>query len=162
MLSHLRTLFLRDLDGLRAQIGLYPDDASLWQPVPGCPNAGGNLVLHLAGNLRHFVGAKLGATGYVRDRDAEFSTRGLSRRELLALVAETRSEVAATIAALDPAALDTPCELPGNRVTVTGLWLMHLSGHLAYHLGQIDYHRRTVTANPASAGMLPLQPLVGP
>jgi len=159
MLSHLETLFLRDLDGLRAEVELYPDDDTPWQAVPGCPNSGGNLVLHLVGNLRHFIGAKFGGTGYLRNRDAEFSTTGLSRQELVGLVDKARSEVATTLGSLDPAVLAAPCELPGNRVTVTGLWLMHLSVHLGYHLGQLDYHRRTVTGNPASAGMLPLQPL---
>jgi hypothetical protein len=162
MLTDLHTLFLRDIDGLRAQIELYPDDESPWKIVEGCPNTGGTLVLHLVGNLRHFIGATFGGTGYVRDRDAEFATRGVSRQDLLVLVAAARSEVSATLSALDPPVLSAPCDLPRGRLSTTGLWLMHLGGHLAYHLGQLDYHRRTVTGNSASANMLPLDPLVRP
>ena len=160
MIPHLQTLFIRELDTLAREVSLYPDDESLWKAVPGCPNPGGNLVAHLAGNLRHFVGARYGGTGYVRDRDAEFSVRGLSRDELLKLIGAARSEVGATLAALDPSVLSETHVAPGDRKVNTGLWLMHLAVHLGYHLGQIDYHRRTVTGNPAGVDAMPLQPLV--
>jgi hypothetical protein len=160
MIPHLQTLFARELDALVREVSLYPDDESLWKAVPGCPNAGGNLVAHLVGNLRHFIGAHYGKTGYVRNRDLEFSARGQSRDELLKLIGAAKSEVAATLAALDPAALGEPYVAPGDRKIETGLWLMHLAVHLGYHLGQIDYHRRTVTGNAAGADALPLQALV--
>ena len=162
MTEYLRIIFLREIDGLARQVALYPDDESLWRQVPGCPNSGGNLALHLAGNLRHFIGARLGNTGYVRNRDAEFSSRGMSRQEVLTLVAAARSDVSATLASLDEAALAAPTALPGpgDRVSSTGLWLTHLCAHLGYHLGQIDYHRRTVTGDATGADMLPVGPLV--
>jgi len=160
MIPYLQTLFARELDTLSREVSLYPDDESLWKGVPGCPNPGGNLVMHLAGNLRHFIGARLGGTGYVRDRDAEFSVRGLSRDELQKLIGAARSEVGATLSRLNPSALGEPHVAPGDRTIETGLWLVHLAVHLGYHLGQIDYHRRTVTGNPAGADAMPLQPLV--
>lgn len=160
MIPHLQTLFARELDTLAREVALYPDDESLWKAVPECPNSGGNLVTHLVGNLRHFIGAHYGGTGYVRDRDAEFSVRGLSRDELLKLIGAARAEVVATLSALDPSVLDETYIAPGDRKVLAGLWLMHLAVHLGYHLGQIDYHRRMVTANPAGADALPLQPLV--
>jgi len=160
MIPYLLALFARELDTLSREVSLYPDDESLWKAVPGCPNPGGNLVMHLAGNLRHFIGARLGNTGYVRDRDAEFSVRGLSHDDLQKLIGAARSEVAATLAALDPSVLGEPHIAPGDRKIETGLWLTHLAVHLGYHLGQIDYHRRTVTGNPAGADAMPLQPLV--
>ena len=162
MISHLQTLISRELDALVREVRLYPDDDSPWKSVPGCPNTGGNLTLHLVGNLRHFIGAKLGDTGYVRDRDAEFSTcGGLSRNDLLRLIEAARTEVSRTLSALTPSVLSQPHMAPGDRKIETGLWLMHLAVHLGYHLGQIDYHRRAVTADAASADALPLQPLVG-
>ena len=156
MLPHHLAILQRDLDGLASEIRLYPDDESLWRVVPGCPNAGGNLALHLVGNLRHFIGAKLGHTSYQRDREAEFSARGASRQELLMLVAAAKAEVSATLSALDQSALDVMMTLPGpgDRVATTGIWLMHLVAHLGYHLGQIDYHRRTITGDAAGANML--------
>lgn len=59
ILVHAR-IFARDLEVLEREVGLYPDDASLWKAVEGQPTLGGNLALHLAGNLRHFIGAVLG------------------------------------------------------------------------------------------------------
>jgi hypothetical protein len=162
MIPHLQTLISRELDALGREVQLYPDDESPWNAVAGCPNTGGNLTLHLVGNLRHFIGAVFGSTGYVRNRDAEFSTRGgMSRDELLKLIAAARSEVSATLSKLDASVLDKPHMAPGDRKIETGLWLMHLAVHLGYHLGQIDYHRRTVTGDAAGADALPLQPLVG-
>lgn len=159
MQADLSKLFLRDLDGLAAEVRLYPDDATVWHEVPGCPNSGGTLVLHLVGNLRHFVGAVLGGSGYVRQRELEFSTRGRSREELLALVAAARAEVAEALAKLDPAGLDAvyPITL-GDQSLPTGLFLLHLTVHLGFHLGQIDYHRRASTGDRTSAGVI--SPLV--
>ncbi|HYG82853.1 MAG TPA: hypothetical protein VD861_20825, partial [Pyrinomonadaceae bacterium] len=73
MIVDIRRIYLRDISTLRSELDLYPDDKSLWQTVPGLSNTGGTLVLHLAGNLRHFIGAQLGGTDYVRDRASEFS-----------------------------------------------------------------------------------------
>jgi hypothetical protein len=87
MLDHFRRVFLRDIDTLRREVELYPDDLAPWKEVPGLPNTGGTLAVHLVGNLRHYVGAQLGKTGYVRDREGEFSVRGLSRQAILQLVA---------------------------------------------------------------------------
>lgn len=160
MLNDLRQLFDRDIDGLRAQVELYPDDEALWRPVPGLPNVGGTLVLHAAGNLRHYIGAQLGNTGYVRDREAEFATRDLPRPDVLRLVSAARSEVQQTLSLLDPATLNTAYPLPvGDKTFITSLWLSHLSTHLAYHLGQLDYHRRVVTGDTRSAGVVSMQNL---
>ncbi len=84
MIDAIRRCMLRDLDGMLAELDGYPDDASVWALPDGIANSTGTLALHLAGNLRHFVGGQLGGTGYVRDRDAEFADRGLSRDELRA------------------------------------------------------------------------------
>ena len=71
-------LLRRELAALRRSVEAYPDDASVWALPPGVPNSAGTLVLHCAGNLRHFLGAVLGGDGYRRDRDAEFARRGVT------------------------------------------------------------------------------------
>jgi hypothetical protein len=163
MLTELATIFAREIDGLRAEIEHYPDDEALWREVPGCPNSGGTLALHMLGNLRHFIGAQLGNTRYVRQRDAEFSTRGLPRSEVLALVAAAGREVGQALSALDPDVLSRPCALPSSGTSITtGLWLLHLGSHLAFHLGQLDYHRRAATGIRTSAGAVAIQALVSP
>src|SRR4029078_9979483 len=97
-IPHLRRILLRDIDTLRREIELYPDDESVWREVPGLPNPGGTLVLHLVGNLRHYIGGFLGQSGYLRESPAEFSTRGTSRQELLRLIAAAHDEVDAALA----------------------------------------------------------------
>ncbi len=139
----LADLFDRDLQRLKAEIELYPNEADLWKTSGEVTNSGGNLSLHLAGNLRHFVGAVLGNTEYVRDRDAEFSTGGLAKTELLAGVDAALAEVSATLAKLsdDDLAATYPLEVFGKPMA-TAFFLTHLATHLNYHLGQINYHRR--------------------
>jgi hypothetical protein len=66
----------------RNEIEACPDDESLWRGIPGITNPGGNLALHIAGNMRHYFGKVLGRRAYVRNRPAEFAERGLSRREV--------------------------------------------------------------------------------
>ncbi len=127
----------------------YLDDASLWKPMPGVSNVGGTLVLHIAGNLRHFLGNVLGGVPYARDRDAEFSNRTATKAELLALMSETRDAVAATIPKLSNEILTKPFPIQiAGRTVSTADFVVHLASHLAYHLGQLDYHRRFVTGRP--------------
>jgi uncharacterized protein DUF664 len=136
----------RDLRTLAREVEAYPDDRLLWQQVPGISNVAGTLVLHLAGNLQHYIGARLGRTGYVRDRAAEFARRDVPRSDLLQQVEAARAAVRATLSG--PASPNPDAEFPemitGKRVA-TGDYLVHLSTHFTYHLGQIDYHRRVVT-----------------
>jgi uncharacterized damage-inducible protein DinB len=157
-------LLHRDLAAVQRELLAYPDDESPWQVVPGIANSGGTLALHLAGNLRHFVGATLGGTGYRRDRDAEFNERSLTRDALSAQLGDAMAQTAATLRALDANRLgdDFPVVM-GNGVTLRiDVMLVHLVAHTSYHLGQIDYHRRMTTGDSATVGALPLPALVGP
>ena len=145
-------LFDRDLTVLEREVALYPDDASLWKEVHGQPTLGGNLALHLAGNLRHFIGGVLGGSGHVRHREAEFDQRGLSRQVLIAEVRAAKEEVAAALAKLDPARLGEPFpEAIRGHELPTRMVLAHLLTHLSFHLGQLDYHRRAATGDRVSA-----------
>ena len=147
MIQELRSLMLRDLASLRQEVEAYPDEASLWRVLPGTTNPGGNLVLHLAGNLRFFLGAQLGGIAYTRDRDREFSARGLSRKALLAELDGAVQAVEAALGALDADILDRefPVLMGGRRLSVHQM-LITLVSHLGYHLGQVNYHRRAVAA----------------
>ena len=140
-------LYERDLNKLKAEIELYENEADLWKKPGDVPNSAGNLCLHLNGNLQHFFGAVLGATGYVRDRDAEFSSVGISREAMISDVESTLAVVKSTLAKLsdDDLAAIYPIEVFGKPMT-TGFFLTHLATHLDWHLGQINYHRRMVAA----------------
>lgn len=155
----LSVLIQRDIQSLRDQVEAYPDDDSLWLVPAGITNSAGNLALHLCGNLRHFIGGTLGETGYVRTRELEFSRRGLSRAELVAEIDATIEEVQAGFDKLSSPQLaaDFPAPIPDTRmVSMTGM-IVHLASHLTYHLGQIDYHRRLLTVNPATVDMLSIK-----
>jgi hypothetical protein len=69
--------------GFEREIELLPDDESVWRTVRGITNSASNLALHIAGNLQYYVGAVLGGSGYVRQRDLEFSRRSGTRREII-------------------------------------------------------------------------------
>ena len=151
------TILLRELAAVRRSVEAYPDDASVWRQPPGLPNAGGTLVLHVAGNLQHSVGAVLGGSGYVRDRDAEFSRRDVPRDTLLAEIDAAQDAVDRAMQAIDDDALARPYpERFNDRTFVTRDYLVHLTAHLAYHLGQLDYHRRVVTGDRRSVGAEPI------
>lgn len=148
--SHAQTLFLRELHAFCREIEAYPDDASVWAQPTGIANSAGTLALHIAGNIQHFIGAMLGQSGYMRDRPREFAARDLPRGEILHELNAAIRAVENGIPRLADDAFDGPFpEAIGGRTISTGAWLMHLLAHLAYHLGQVDYHRRIVTGSPS-------------
>ncbi|MFD2572006.1 DinB family protein [Spirosoma soli] len=140
------TLFARDLSRLSQQIDAYEDESTLWEIAPGIHNSAGNLCLHLIGNLNTYIGANLGNIPYVRDRPMEFSARYVSKASLLSDLEETKNRVRATLQNLTDGQLGDlfPDEVLGYPMTIH-YFLVHLAGHLNYHLGQIDYHRRLLT-----------------
>lgn len=150
----------RELGAVRRELEAYPDEASLWRLVPGMPNTGGTLALHLAGNLRHFFGAILGKDGYVRDRDAEFVRRDVPRADVLRGVDEALASVERTFGRLTDADLAAPYPEPiAKRRVNTGTFLLHLATHLAYHLGQLDYHRRAASGDARGVDAVPVREL---
>lgn len=157
-------LLVRELEACAREVLSYPDDESLWQTAPGVTNSTGNLALHLCGNLRHFVGASLGQTGYVRDRQLEFSTREGTRADVASELRATSRTVSETLARLNDDALDQRMpEAPNGMVTTTRMFLLHLVAHTAFHLGQAGYLRRTLQGTgAASAGPLPMDVLSEP
>ena len=137
-------LFERDIDRLQKELELTPDEI-LWTTSGTINNSPGNLFMHLAGNLQHFVGSVLGKNGYVRDREAEFGAKGLTKSELSSQLVATKKAVLDTLKNLQAHDLAAayPIEVFGKPMT-TQNFLLHLSGHLNYHYGQINYFRRIV------------------
>lgn len=146
--TDLAELMDRELGILAAEVAAYPSEESLWRTGGEIANSAGTLVLHLVGNLEHFVGAVLGGSPYRRDREAEFGRRDVERSELLRMIAEARGTVASVLDALEETDLDRrfPGAPPDLGDPTVGKMLVHLHGHLGYHLGQVNYHRRLVAA----------------
>lgn len=140
------TLFQRDLKVLLKEIEQYPDENLIWQTVNGINNSAGNLALHLVGNLKTYIGKNLGNIDYIRNRELEFSAKNIPRQEVLQAINETLEAVTITLAQLSPEQLsNTYTENVLGYEMSTEYFLIHLHGHLTYHLGQINYHRRIIS-----------------
>lgn len=147
LLDTLRQLFARDLGRLQQEIELYENEQLIWQVEKGIANSAGNLCLHLVGNLTTYISAELGGGAYIRNREGEFSQKGIARADLVRHIEKTRAAVDQALSRLPASAL--PAEYPllvFETRTSTEYFLIHLATHLAYHLGQVNYHRRLLDA----------------
>ena len=142
----------RELDRLSELIASYRDPDSLWNVTGDAQNPPGTLALHLAGNLEHYVGAVLGGTGYLRDRDAEFANRDVPKEEILRRIASAKKVAISTLEELNDEALEQTYpastgagEIGGIGEGTTRHFLVHRMWHLGWHLGQIYYHRRLLS-----------------
>ena len=146
LLPSLHQLFERDLQALIQEIEAYPDETDLWLVENTISNSAGNICLHLIGNLNHFIGSQLGGNGYVRQREVEFSKKNVPKRELIDMINDTRSMIIKTLKNLTEERLeqDYPLIIFKEKMSIS-FFLVHLTTHLAYHLGQINYHRRLLT-----------------
>lgn len=136
-------LLQRDLALLSKEIGLYKEEQNMWLTEGQIANSAGNLCLHLVGNLNGFIGSVIGNTGYIRERDREFSEKNVPRTTLLRMVADTAAMIESVLGNVDDSILETeyPVQVWAEKETY-GYFLIHLAGHLNYHLGQVNYHRR--------------------
>ena len=155
MKEWITNVITRELKALRREIETYPSEADLWEIPAGISNPGGNLALHLAGNLQYFIGNVLGKNGYVRNRDAEFASRDVPRTELLREIDNAIAAVQTGMGEISEADLAKP--YPES----TGAFLAHFATHLAYHLGQVDYHRRIMTGEGKTVKAMALTELGG-
>lgn len=138
-----KTLFNRDLNKLKSEIGSYKNEAILWVVDKSIANSAGNLCLHLIGNLNTYIGATLGGSNYIRNRELEFSLKDIPKQELINMIEATITVVNETLGKITEEQLNSEYPmLVFQEKTSTEFFLVHLTTHLAYHLGQINYHRR--------------------
>ena len=158
--ANLSILLLRELATFEREMALFPDDESIWKTTRGMANPAGNLALHVAGNLQHFVGAVLGGTGYRRNRELEFSRRTGTRGDVAAELQAAASVVRQVLPGLPEERLAAiyPETLNGHALR-TDRFLMHLCVHAGYHLGQAASVRRVLTGDDRSSGPVPLSAL---
>jgi uncharacterized damage-inducible protein DinB len=138
----------RDLGKLESEMVQYPNESAIWRTAGEIKNTAGNLCLHLCGNLQHYIGANLGKSGYQRNRPLEFSDKNVPRAKLLQEIQKTRDVVSGTLQSFmdDDLVKPYPEEALGYPMTM-GFFLIHLTAHLSYHLGQINYHRRMIASS---------------
>jgi len=143
LLETVKSLFNRDLNRLKKEIESYTSEEKIWIIDKQIANSSGNLCLHIAGNLNTYIGKELGGINYIRNRDQEFSLKYIPRTELVKKITGLMSMIDQVLSQLDEAELskEYPLFVLDTR-TSTEYMLVHLATHLAYHLGQVNYHRR--------------------
>ena len=153
-------LLIRELETMEREIDLFPDDETVWQTVPGVSNSAGNLALHLAGNVQHYIGAVLGSSGYVRNRPYEFSARMVPKVDVTGELRKANEVVRHVLPSISDARLEQPFpEAVGSVTPRTGLFLLHLCAHAAFHVGQAGYLRRVLTGDAKTSGAVDVRAL---
>ncbi len=119
-------------------------DGELWQRVNAHTNSVGNLILHLTGNVRQWIGSGLGGEPFARDRPAEFAARGAaSRAELLGKLEETVQQAIGLVRAAGERQLAAEHTIQGYPVS--GLVaVFHVVEHFSWHTGQIVHMTKAI------------------
>lgn len=126
---------------VRVALGALSDDEIWARPHDGS-NSLGNLVLHLCGSTRHFLGRGVGGSDYTRDRPGEFAERGpIPRGALMQVLDETVAEAERVLSGLSPSRLLEKTDRTGKTFTLAEL-LLRVSHHWAVHTGQIVFEAK--------------------
>lgn len=136
--------YKRQIQKLQVEIAAYPNEESLWKKVPSINNSAGNLCTHLIGNLNHFIGHAIGNTGYVRNRQMEFSIQNVPSAELIKQLDEASEMIETILSKVKDWNAPYPEELFGKAGSIH-YFMLQLLVHFGYHLGQVNYHRRLLT-----------------
>lgn len=122
----------------KIRLALEPlSDDAIWWRANDASNAIGNLLLHLAGNIRQWIVSGVGGAVDVRQRDLEFSARnGWTKRRLLGHIEEAVRDADAALAALTEDDLLRSRQIQGRSVTVLEA-VYHVVEHFSTHTGQI-------------------------
>lgn len=139
-------IYEMDLQKVIEEIKKYENEEDLWKLAKGITNSGGNLALHLIGNINHFFGAVLGGTDYKRERELEFADKNVSRSEIINGLENAISVLKDALNKLSDEDLheDYPVEFGGGQQKTISV-IIYMLSHLNYHLGQINYHRRLLS-----------------
>ena len=145
-MKYITSQYQKYLENLEKEISQYGNEDDLWKVTGDLKNTPANLALHLCGNLKHNIGAVIGNNGYERQRDLEFSTRGVTKKQILDEISSTADTVIPILESLTDSELAKPFPEAshGEDQTVYDA-LIRLALHLGYHVGQINYHRRILT-----------------
>ena len=117
-------------------LDVLPADA-LWRREDESENSIGNLLLHLAGNVRQWIVSGVGGAPDARQRGAEFAARaGAEASALMARLRDTLVEADAVLATIDAAGLREERRIQGRDVKVLDA-VYHVVEHFSMHTGQI-------------------------
>ena len=136
----LANFYQRDIGKLVEELNLFRNEENLWKTHGSVKNSCGNLALHIIGGMNFLIGNTLAQTGYVRNRDQEFSEKNVERKEIVTQLEALIPFISKTIPAVDMDA-EYPLMFDDAKRT-NGYVLTQLALHLNYHLGQVNYLRR--------------------
>ena len=136
----LANFYQRDIGKLVEELNLFRNEENLWKIHGSVKKPCGNLALHIIGGMNFLIGNTLAQTGYVRNRDQEFSEKNVERKEIVTQLEALIPFISKTISAVDMEA-EYPLMFDDAKRT-NGYVLTQLALHLNYHLGQVNYLRR--------------------
>ncbi|PIB38127.1 DinB family protein [Maribacter sp. 4G9] len=123
---------------IKKSLGIVTDK-EIWQKPNDSLNSIGNLILHLCGNMTQYIISSLGEVDDVRDRDAEFQTKGgLTKEELIKKLENTVDDAKRVIFDAKPEQLIKIRSVQGFSFSGVGV-IMHAVEHFSYHTGQIAF-----------------------
>jgi uncharacterized damage-inducible protein DinB len=141
-----KAALVEELEKLRDEVRTLAEPLSereFWAKPLDPGNSVGHLVLHLSGNLNHFVGAQMGGTGYVRQREREFTeTQVPAKAEAMTKLDDAVATFRRVVSTLTAEQLASPH--PEDRLGGVMHALTHLVAHFALHRGQMSYIARLV------------------
>jgi hypothetical protein len=143
--SELASLYERDLRKLIEEIMSFKNEGNLWKTYGTIKNSGGNLALHIIGGLNFLIGTTLAHTGYIRNREQEFTDKGIDRKLIVQQLEELIPMMNQTVNALTPEQMESPYPRFFDKENATVSYVItQLLLHLNYHLGQVNYLRRVL------------------
>ncbi|HUL34147.1 MAG TPA: DinB family protein [Candidatus Eisenbacteria bacterium] len=142
-----RDAFASEYRARAAELHKWVDPLSeeqFWRNPFSHGNSAGHLVLHLTGNLSYYIGARIAESGYIRNRDLEFSdSRKPPMAEVLQEFDETIALVISTIETQSESDWTAPYTAERDTVAKNRLMLfLRCASHLYHHIGQIIYLAR--------------------
>jgi hypothetical protein len=143
--TELIEFYERDIQKLIQEIKAFKNEENLWRTVGTINNSSGNLALHLIAGMNFLIGTTIGNSGYVRNREQEFTTKGVDRKTIISQLLELIATIKKAITPLNEEELAKPFPIYFDKENATkGYVLTQLLLHLNYHLGQINYLRRSL------------------
>lgn len=140
--SILAGFYERDLRKLIEEINQFKNESNLWRTHGSIKNSAGNLALHLIGGSNYLFGTILSKTGYVRNRDLEFTRKDVARTEIISQLEALIQLIRNTLLTVD---MDAEYPIPFDDAKRTNSYVLtQLALHLNYHLGQVNYLRRAL------------------
>src|ERR1700686_4245142 len=138
--------FASRFENITAKLHKWVDPLSnqqFWRNPYPYGNSIGHLVLHLTGNLRYYIGAQIAGSGYVRDRDREFTDAARANKDdVLRNFDRAIQLVVDTIRKQATESWGSAYSAERSKETNRFAIVLSCAAHADHHLGQIIYLSR--------------------